>query len=419
MVLYFINKAGKGSRQVLHIIAGLVIVLFSAALFVSCNSEAEENYSVATESNVPFAPAENSNAGTDSLPHQLSHDYTYAPSHTAASLMLKQAANKYLAATETSLAENTTTLHYRVSEKTIDSLNAVAPIYQALRYDKMAINFFTTLSGSLHGKTFFASNPDSVVASIMKILTTRLNDGTDIVFVIDKTYSMWDDIDKVRTSLNTIMDYISTFNNVKLGVATYGDKNFHYNFWYDRVDLTTDIEAVRDYVNKITIMGNPDTPESVNDAIVKTVDEMNWTPGNQRMMMVIGDAPSLEPPLSDYTTGDVIKKCSALDVKFNLYPIVISMDAHAATPRESVSLNLITNVFPNPIVDNCTIQLSQAGDYLIEVFDERGRVVLNRTEHAAKTSGMDFSQVPNGKYFMRIFSEKYNTYASSIVIVQR
>lgn len=407
-------KPAHFSTKKMHTILVAVLPIFLLVFLGSCASDTTQSALISTENS-------NENSTSEDLKNigNGTQNYTYVPTEKSTPSFLNQLSSKYFNDISTNTSENTTVVHHKINETTIDSLNSIRPIYDALDYDEMAISFFTTLSEGLNGKTFFANNADSVVASIMQIITSRVNDGTDIVFVIDKTYSMLDDIDKVKKSLGTIMDYLSTFSNVKLGVATYGDKNYHYNFWYDRVELTTDITTIRNYVNKITVIPNPDTPESVNDAIIKTVQETNWTPGNQRMMLVIGDAPSQEPPLSDYSTEFVVKKCNEMNVKFNLYPIVIAVDGHAKPQVENTVSPLLTNVYPNPVVSNCRVEMNQQGDYLIEVIDEGGRVVLNKEERSAKASNLDFGQVPNGKYFVKVLSEKNNTYTASIVIVQR
>lgn len=415
----FTYKTVHNFVRVLRSSSFVVLSLFLVIFNVSCTHDTMENTLHSNGNNVSTSlPDDKKELAGFAAGHQ-GQEHTYLPAERSAGSFLNRVSDKYKGEIGFNASENTTVVHYNIDQSTIDSLNSIKSVYDALNYDEMAVSFFTTLSEKLHGKAFFANNADSVASSIMNILTSRVNDGTDIVFVIDKTYSMWDDIEKVKNSLNTIMDYLSTFSNVKLGVATYGDKNYHYNFWYDRVDLTTDIRTVRDYVNKITVIENPDTPESVNDAILKTVQETNWTPGNKRMMLVIGDAPSQEPPLSDYSTDFVVKKCNEMNVKFNLYPIIIAVDGHAKTPVESAGPDLLTHVYPNPVASNLRVEMNQQGDYLIEVIDEGGRVVMNKEERSIKASNLDLGQVPNGKYFVRVLSEKNNTSTASIVIVQR
>lgn len=415
----FTYKPVHNFVRVLRSTSFVVLSLFLVIFNVSCTHDTMENTLHSNGNNVSTTlPDDKKELAGFASGHQ-GREHTYLPAEKSEGSFLNRVSDKYKGEIGFNASENTTIVHYNIDQSTIDSLNSIKSVYDALNYDEMAVSFFTTLSENLHGKTFFANNADSVASSIMNILTSRLNDGTDIVFVIDKTYSMWDDIEKVKNSLSTIMDYLSTFSNVKLGVATYGDKNYHYNFWYDRVDLTTDIRTVKDYVNKITVIENPDTPESVNDAILKTVQETNWTPGNKRMMLVIGDAPSQQPPLSDYSTDFVVKKCNEMNVKFNLYPIIIAVDGHAKTPVESAGPDLLTHVYPNPVVSNLRVEMNQQGDYLIEVIDEGGRVVMNKEERSIKASNLDLGQVPNGKYFVRVLSEKNNTSTASIVIVQR
>jgi hypothetical protein len=311
--------------------------------------------------------------------------------------------------------ENITKTAWTVREQFIDSLNKVVPVYDKSKYNNLSVTYFTSLAHDLHGRTFFANNADSLRGSIMDILSSRLDDGTDIVFLIDKTGSMDDDLDKVKGSMNIIMDYLSNFHNVKLAIASYGDKNYQYDFWYNRMDLSSDVNQIRSYMDSYTTIGNPDVPESVNDAIVKTVREMNWTEGNKRLMLVIGDAPSQQPPLSSYSEQQVIAACDSMKVKFNLYPIILSM-----TAQQQIDVpfrNNFVKTYPNPVNQVLNAELDAEENYYFELNDMSGKRVFLKTANA-KNSAMDLSSVNNGTYLLQIYNEKADKYYSSKIIVQ-
>jgi hypothetical protein len=304
---------------------------------------------------------------------------------------------------------------FTIREQFIDSLNKILPIYDKEKYNKLSVTYFTSLASHLGGRTFFADNADSLTNSIMDILSSRLDDGTDIVFLIDKTGSMEDDLDKVKSSMNVIIDYLAKFQNVKLGIASYGDKNYQYDFWYNRMDLSIDIDQIKSYMNSYTIIGNPDIPESVNDAIVRTVRETNWTEGNKRLMLVIGDAPSQEPPLSGYTEKEVIAVCDSMNVKFNLYPIIlaISPQGQIDTPFRSD----FVKTYPNPATTILNVDFDSQDFYSIALHDISGKSVLQKTVDL-QNSVIDVSGIANGTYLLQIHNGRLDKYYTSKLTIQ-
>ena len=301
------------------------------------------------------------------------------------------------------------------NDRVIDSLNAIAPLYDTSSYNHLSVSYFSTLADSLHGKPYFAMNSDEVVLSIMTVLTTRLNEETDIVFLIDKTASMDDDIEKVKGSLKLIMNYLKNYKQVKVGMAFYGDNNHHFNLWYDRMDLTNNIDDVNAFMNTYSTISNPDVAESVNDAIVKTVEEMNWTKGNKRLMLVIGDAQSQVPPYARHNQSQVIRKCDSMNVKFNLYPIII---ASKQTNVEKINERKeFMSVYPNPVTDYCNLKFNSVGEYFYEFADMTGKIIYNsKTSSLLEiVSGTNFV---NGTYLLQVYNFDFSKYYSKMIIIQ-
>jgi hypothetical protein len=311
--------------------------------------------------------------------------------------------------------ENLVKTEYTIREQFIDSLNKVVALYDKEKYSKVSVTYFSSMAHSLGGKTFFAKHADSLNATIMEILQSRLDDGTDIVFLIDKTGSMTDDLERVKGSISMIMEYLSHFNNVKLGIASYGDKNYQSDFWYNRVDLSSDPEPLKSFMDSYTTIGNPDVAESVNDAIVRTVREMNWTEGNKRLMLVIGDAPSQQPPLSSFTEKDVIAVCDSMHIKFNLYPIVLSVtpDAQKDTPFTSD----FVKTYPNPVHNYLNADFNEQEAYYYELVDISGKKILQNAINQ-KNALIDMSSVENGTYLLQIYNQNTSKYYTSKILVQ-
>lgn len=207
--------------------------------------------------------------------------------------------------------------------KVIDTL---PPPLDTTKFDKLTLNCFFTLGIKTGGKLYYSSTKDSVYAVIIDILKNHATENSDIVFLIDNTGSMTDDIDNVKKNLNYIIDYLKQLKNIQVGVALYGDINVDGKNWYKRTNLSKNLETSRSFINKIHVNGGGDIPESTYDAIYKTVDEMNWSSKSKRMILLIGDAPGLEPPLTRHNREETIDKCIQSNVKANIYPILININ---------------------------------------------------------------------------------------------
>lgn len=312
-------------------------------------------------------------------------------------------------------SERSKRVTYSMHEKIVDSLNKIVPIFDPANYNNLAVSYFTSMAHSFGGRSFFAENADSITSCVMEIMSTRLEEGTDIVFLIDKTGSMDDDILKVKSMLTLMMDYLSKFKNVKVGMAFYSDKNHHYDFWYNREDLTSDIESIRSFMETYLTMGNPDTPESVNDAIVKTAEEMNWTKGNKRLMLVIGDAPSQEPPFSDFSARQVISKCKALNIKFNLYPIIIGSKS-SERPPVPIKKDFL-KLYPNPANEFTNIEFKEDGSYLYEIDNIQGQIIAQGGT-SGNPSRIDLNGIASGTYLIQVYDREYKQYYSSPIIIK-
>ncbi|MBL4625815.1 MAG: VWA domain-containing protein [Flavobacteriales bacterium] len=288
------------------------------------------------------------------------------------------------------------------------------PVYDSLKYNGVTVNYFCNLSSRLGGKPYFAEDADSLKDIIMEILSTELDDGTDIVLLIDKTGSMQDDVDAVKISLKTIMDYLSNFENVRLGIASYSDKNYHHDFWYNRIDLDYDLQKLEDFMDGYVTIGNPDTKESVNDAIVKTVREMNWAYDNKRLMLVIGDAPSQTGDLSDNTVDNVIAVCDSMEVQFNLYPVIINAKGRPVL-NERIETDF-AKVYPNPAQSQTTIVTSGETEYWYSILDSRGVQVKNGkiTSHH---QNVIVSDLPSGAYLFEVRDWDMDSYFTEYLIV--
>ncbi|WKN45264.1 vWA domain-containing protein [Tunicatimonas pelagia] len=180
---------------------------------------------------------------------------------------------------------------------------------------------FDVLAEFTDGESYESSGAYQLGEVILTVIGEQAQASADLVFLIDNTGSMSDDIYYIQVNLNAIIDALPT--GVRVGVAEYGDNNVDPTNWYESTPLTSDLASIKDYINAIQVSSGGDTPESVYDGLYRTIDEMNWSSSVKKMIIVIGDAPPLEGFYSNYTLKEVVEKANEVDIVANLYPILV------------------------------------------------------------------------------------------------
>ncbi|PWL38101.1 hypothetical protein DKG77_07355 [Flagellimonas aquimarina] len=180
---------------------------------------------------------------------------------------------------------------------------------------------FDVLAEFTGGTVYNANNAQEVPGAIIDIINDNAVTNTDLVFLIDNTSSMSDDIAQVKNSINNIIDQLPA--GVRLGMAVYNDANSTTE-WYNSIDLNTNYDHAIAFLNNIRVFGGGDAPESVYDGIFLTLNQMSWASESQRITIVIGDAPPLEGSRTVYSLKDVVDEANRLEIDVNLYPILIA-----------------------------------------------------------------------------------------------
>lgn len=120
----------------------------------------------------------------------------------------------------------------------------------------------------------------------------------DLVFLIDATGSMADEIDKLKATLQSITSEVAQLPSrpdLCLGLVAYRDKGDQ--FLLRSHDFTNDINAFQGVLNALRAAGGGDYPEAMGEALHETVHQLNWRgDGATRMVVLLADA----PPHLDY-----------------------------------------------------------------------------------------------------------------------
>lgn len=120
----------------------------------------------------------------------------------------------------------------------------------------------------------------------------------DVVFAIDATGSMADEIDKLKTSMRAVADQIARLPSrpdLCFGLVAYRDRGDE--FFVRGADLTSDLGAFQDVLGRLRAGGGGDYPEAMNEALHTAVHRIAWRgEGTARIVILLADA----PPHLDY-----------------------------------------------------------------------------------------------------------------------
>ncbi len=120
----------------------------------------------------------------------------------------------------------------------------------------------------------------------------------DLVFLIDATGSMADEIGKLKASLRSIAADVAGLPSqpdLCLGLVAYRDKGDA--FLLRSHDFTNDLNASQTVLDQLHAAGGGDYPEAMNEALHETIHGLRWRGnGTTRMVLLLADA----PPHLDY-----------------------------------------------------------------------------------------------------------------------
>ncbi|HSV45370.1 MAG TPA: VWA domain-containing protein, partial [Ramlibacter sp.] len=120
----------------------------------------------------------------------------------------------------------------------------------------------------------------------------------DLVFLIDATGSMADEIDKLKATLRTISADVARLPSqpdLCFGLVAYRDRGDA--FLLRSHDFTNDLGSFQGALNALHAGGGGDYPEAMNEALHETVHKLSWRgEGATRLVVLLADA----PPHLDY-----------------------------------------------------------------------------------------------------------------------
>jgi len=143
----------------------------------------------------------------------------------------------------------------------------------------------------------------------------------DLVFVVDTTGSMGNEIDEVRNNLSDLVNQLSeATSSYRVAVVSYRDfpERAGAGNYPSRVDqtFTSSLPDIQAAIDGLEADGGGDFPETVFSGINAAID-LPWRAGVTKIAVVIGDAPPLvsggAEPNSGLTATQIVAKSIAVD----------------------------------------------------------------------------------------------------------
>lgn len=148
-------------------------------------------------------------------------------------------------------------------------------------------------------------------------LTVSLDKPLDLIFLIDTTGSMWDDIANVQAATASIVDALdANSGDWRVAVAQYKDFPVYpygesSDFPYAAaLGFSNNKAGIITAVNTLSASGGWDWPESVYSGLMGAITTQGlgaWRPEAHKGVIVMGDAPPHDPePFTGHTLGSVV-----------------------------------------------------------------------------------------------------------------
>ncbi len=144
----------------------------------------------------------------------------------------------------------------------------------------------------------------------------------DLIFCIDVTGSMEDDIDNVKAAAVNIVDTIArNYKGYRVAIIAYRDWNDSEGWpMFEDYAFSSDKAKIVSNIQSLSVGGGDDTPEAVFEALMRAIDSKavgGWRAHANKQIILMGDAPPHNPSREGLTPQIVAKAAEEAD------PVVI------------------------------------------------------------------------------------------------
>ncbi len=133
-----------------------------------------------------------------------------------------------------------------------------------------------------------------VTDDVAEVSSQQQGIDLDIVFVLDATGSMADEIERLQSTVDTVaasVEQLPGNPSVRLGLVHYRDEGDDYVTRF--ADLTVDTDEFRAALDDVRADGGGDYPEALDEALDVALNDMGWRDPatTTQIVFVVADAP--------------------------------------------------------------------------------------------------------------------------------
>ena len=179
-------------------------------------------------------------------------------------------------------------------------------------YNPLANDAFKEIAGDV----IYSKGPETIIEDIRELLEDTV-ENVDVVFCIDATGSMKNDIDKLKKDLQPMLfEIFGKKDSVRVGLLfyrDYGDTFKYMNLPVQMFPFTTNIPSFNKNLNSLKIYGTEggDIPEAVYEAMFAASEFFKWRPDATKKIILIGDAePHPTPRGSGKYSKEYVMSCA-------------------------------------------------------------------------------------------------------------
>ena len=196
-------------------------------------------------------------------------------------------------------------------------------------YNPIASDKFKEISQEV----IYSKGPETIIYDIKTILDEiKDKDNLDLVFAIDATGSMKNDLEKLKSDLlPALFEYFGKETKTRFGLLFYRDYGDTFKYMGLPVkfyDFTSNLEVFSKNLNSVKINGKEggDVPEAVYEAMYAASEFYNWRDSAQKLVILIGDAGPHPSPrgTGKYSRDFVMSLAESRNIKIR--SILLPMD---------------------------------------------------------------------------------------------
>jgi von Willebrand factor type A domain len=255
-------------------------------------------------------------------------------------------------------------------------------------------------------------------AAAMPAAAAPARERVEVAFALDTTGSMADLIDGAKRKIWSIASAVVDANpdaDIAMALVAYRDRGDEYVV--QTTPLSEDIQGLYGKLIRLQADGGGDTPESVNEALDKAVNGLQWSSGDhvKRIIFLVGDA----PPHMDYAQERqypaILKTASERKITVNAVqagdmaetiPVwkEIAQYGHGryiAIPQSGGEIVIIVTPYDDDI-----LQLQRSLDDTVLPYGGLEKRAETKTKMDEKASAPSSVQLDNSEYYSKRSAKK-------------